>query len=173
MTLKKFIEFFGAGGDLDDLRPSLVELRCCGETHRNQFSCLSLKKTQTNGARSAHPIQLPPPVTNTTIFYFAKWRSTYIIWCIHFIPHTIYELVPLNRTELLLREKASTSVLFISRKRPPSCPPARQVSSVPVKLHTLGRTRSLPGMLSAQYRINAQSKKRTGVKHRGRADLDK
>lgn len=47
MTLKKFIEFFGAGGDLDDLRPSLVEFRCCGETHGNQFSCLSLKKTQT------------------------------------------------------------------------------------------------------------------------------
>lgn len=43
-TLKQFIKFFGSSGDLDDLRPPLMELCCCGETHWNNFSCFCLKK---------------------------------------------------------------------------------------------------------------------------------
>lgn len=85
--MKKFIKFFGPSGDLDDLWPSLVEFRCCGETHRNQLSCFSLKKTKLSSARSVHPTHLPPLVINTVVFYFVKWRSTYIIWCIDFIDH--------------------------------------------------------------------------------------
>lgn len=41
-TLQQFVELFGAGGDLDDLRSPLVELGSRGETHRHKFGSFRL-----------------------------------------------------------------------------------------------------------------------------------
>ena len=44
-ALQLFVEFFRAGGQLNDFRALLVILGRRGKTHRNEFCCFSLENT--------------------------------------------------------------------------------------------------------------------------------
>lgn len=87
LTLKKFIKFFGASGDLDDLWPSLVEFCCCGETHGDQFSCFSLKETKPSSESRVHPICFPPLVMNTVMFCFVEKPLYRFLCTLYFTDH--------------------------------------------------------------------------------------